>query len=119
MKTALLICIALMTANLAVAQTPPENSTSPTSASSPHQRETTSTPAKETATPSNPDPSAASSPHQKQVTANADKTQAQEKMMKDCVAKQQSMNSSMSQDAAKKACTDQMKAKANSEQKKY
>jgi hypothetical protein len=39
-------------------------------------------------------------------------------MMKDCIAKQQSMNSSMSQDAAKKTCTEQMKSKEGSEAKK-
>jgi hypothetical protein len=115
MKIAMLICITFAAAGAAVAQTPPTDSTAPSSASSPHQRESTSTDTKETATPSNPAPSAASSPHQQQVTEGADKAKAQDKMMKDCMAKQQSTNSSMSQDAAKKACTDQMKTKARSE----
>jgi len=120
MKTAFLICVALASSG-ALAQTPPPTSTNPSSASSPHQRETTRTPAKETATPSNPAatptspaPSAASSPHQQHVTEGADKTKAHEKMMKDCIAKQQSTNSTMSQDAAKKACTAQMKSKEGS-----
>ncbi|HVF18554.1 MAG TPA: hypothetical protein VNA21_16645 [Steroidobacteraceae bacterium] len=118
MKTTLLICITLASTSLALAQTPPADTTSPSSASSPHQRETTSTATKEAATPSNPAPAAASTPHQQQVTQGADKAKAHEKMMKDCMAKQQSTNSSMSQDAAKKACSEQMKAKSMSEQKK-
>jgi hypothetical protein len=117
MKTTLLICITLAVTSLAVAQTPPAEPTAPSSASSPHQRETTSTATKEAATPSNPAPSAASSPHQQQVTQGADKTKAHEKMMKDCMAKQQATNSSMSQDAAKKACTEQMKSKSETEKK--
>ena len=119
MKTSLLICLTLASTSLALAQTPPTNPTAPSSASSPHQRETTSTATREAATPSNPAPSAASSPHQQHVTQGADKTKAHEKMMKDCMAKQQSTNSSMSQDAAKKACTEQMKSKSESEPKKY
>ena len=83
MKTALLICMTLASANVAFAQTPPADSTSPSSASSPHQRESTSTTTKETTTPSNPAPSAASSPHQQHVTEGADKTKANEKMMKE------------------------------------
>jgi hypothetical protein len=119
MKTALLICMTFASANVAFAQTPPADSTSPSSASSPHQRESTSTTTKETTTPSNPAPSAASSPHQQHVTEGADKTKAHDKMMKDCMAKQQSTNSTMSQEAAKKACTEQMKTKQGGEQKKY
>jgi len=111
MKSPLLISMLLACAPVALAQTPPPTSTAPSSASSPHQRETTSTPAKEAATPSSPAPAAASSPHQQHVTEGADKAKAHDKMMKDCVAKQQSTNASMSQDAAKKACTAQMKSK--------
>ena len=121
MKAAMLICIALASASFAVAQTPPTDSTAPSSASSPHQRESTSTTTKETATPSNPSPSAAATPHQQQVTEGADKSKTKQdkamhdKMMKDCVAKQQSTNSSMSQDDAKKTCTEQMKTKMRTE----
>jgi hypothetical protein len=117
MKTTLLICVTLASVNFAMAQTPPPQSTAPSSASSPHQREATSTATKEAPAPSNAAPSAASSPHQQQVTQGADKTKAQDKMMKDCMAKLQSTNSSMSQEAAKKTCTDQVKTKAGSEQK--
>jgi hypothetical protein len=109
MKTALMICIALASANLAFAQTPPP-STNPSSASSPHQRDTTSKQDKETPTPSKPDPAAASSPHQRQVTEGADDMKGkQDKMINDCVAKQQSMDSSLSKDQAKKTCMEQMK----------
>jgi hypothetical protein len=49
-------------------------------------------------------PAAASSPHQQQATRTASK-----QAMKDCVAKQQSDNSSLSATDAKKACKAQMK----------
>ena len=119
MKTALLLCITLAAANVASAQTPPAqtpppSSTSPSAASSPHQRESTTTPAKETPAQNTSSPAAAATPHQKEVTEGAGKTKGEhEKMMKDCVAKQQATNSSLSKDDAKKACTDQMKSKSH------
>lgn len=96
MKTALLIGITLLGVNIALAQTPP-SSTNPSSASSPHQRDSTSTPTKETPTADSSNPSNASTPHQKQVTK-------QDKMINDCVTKRRSETSSLSEDAAKKAC---------------
>jgi hypothetical protein len=121
MKSALLFCVTLASAGFAFAQTPPAtppaDSTAPSAASSPHQRESTSTTAKEKPTPSSPEPSAASTPHQQQVTETADKAKAKDKMMKDCIAKQQSVNA-MKKDAAEKACADQAKMKAQSEQPK-
>lgn len=104
MKTALLIGLTLLSANLTLAQTPPSSSTNPSSASSPHQRDTTSTttttqetPAADSANPSN-----ASTPHQKQVTK-------QDKMINDCITKRQSETSSLSKNDAKKACEAEMK----------
>lgn len=104
MKTALLIGLTLLSANLTLAQTPPPSSTNPSSASSPHQRDTTSTttttqetPAADSANPSN-----ASTPHQKQVTK-------QDKMINDCITKRQSETSSLSKNDAKKACEAEMK----------
>lgn len=88
---------------LAQAPNPPPDSTSPSSASSPHQRDATSTPSQE-ASPTdgtqNSDPSAASTPHQHMASKSA---------MKECIAKQQSDNSGMSKTDAKKACKAQMK----------
>jgi hypothetical protein len=119
MKSALLFCITLASAGIAFAQTPPpSDTTAPSAASSPHQRDSTKTPAKEAATPSSPESSAASTPHQQQVTESADKAKAKDKAMKDCVAKQQSANSMMKKDAAEKACKDEAKMKASSEQSK-
>jgi len=117
MKSALLFCFTLASAGFAFAQTPPADSTAPSSASSPHQRQSTSTPAKETPTPGSPEAAAASTPHQQQVT-EADKAKTkQDKMMKDCMAKEQSVNS-MKKDEAEKTCKDQAKMKAPSEQPK-
>jgi len=73
MKTTLLMCLAFAAANYAVAQTPPPDSTSPSSASSPHQRESTATGAKEASPQGNPEPEAASTPHQQDVTREPDR----------------------------------------------
>src|SRR5882757_5619757 len=89
---------------MAQSQTMPQE-TSPSAASSPSQREATSSSATEApATSDNTSPSAASTPHQQQATRTASK-----QAMKECVAKQQSDNSGMSAADAKKACKAQMK----------
>jgi hypothetical protein len=101
---AALISIAPASFVMAQSQTTPTD-TSPSSASSPSQRDATSSSATEspTATDST-SPSAASTPHQQQATRTASK-----QAMKDCVAKQQSDNSGLSAADAKKACKAQMK----------
>jgi hypothetical protein len=88
---------------MAQSQTAPSD-TSPSSASSPSQRDSTSSSATESPTTDNTSPAAASSPHQQQATRTASK-----QAMKQCVAKQQSDNSGMSAADAKKACKAQMK----------
>lgn len=104
MRTALLLCFSLVTANFALAQTPPPPDTNPSSASSPHQRDTTSSTTKEAPATDSAKPSAASTPHQKQVTK-------QDKMLNDCITKQQSETASLSKEDAKKACEAEMKKK--------
>jgi hypothetical protein len=93
---------------LVVAQTDPQtDTTSPSSASSPHQRDATSSSAPESSSTDNTsstNPSAASTPHQQQSTRMASK-----QSMKDCIAKQQSDNQGMSKTDAKKACKAQLK----------
>jgi hypothetical protein len=94
---------------LVVAQTNPQtDTTSPSSASSPHQRDATSSSTPEASstdnTTSSTNPSAASTPHQQQSTHMASK-----QSMKDCIAKQQSDNQGMSKTDAKKACKAQLK----------
>lgn len=93
---------------LVVAQTEPQtDTTSPSSASSPAQRDATSSKAPEaspTDNTSSSNPSAASTPHQQQSTHMASK-----QSMKDCIAKQQSDNQGLSKADAKKACKAQMK----------
>lgn len=105
MKTALLIGLTLLFANVTLAQTPPPSSTNPSSASSPHQRDATTTTTTETPAAESPNPSNASTPHQKQVTR-------QDKMINDCITKRQSETSSLSKDDAKKACEVEMKKKS-------
>jgi hypothetical protein len=106
-KPALLLLMTLASATCVMAQTPPADQTAPSAASSPHQRDATSTPAAEAPATPSPEASATATPHQKEVTG-ADKTKHQQ-MMKDCVAKEQAKNSATSMDDAKKACMSQMK----------
>ncbi len=89
---------------MAQSQTMPQD-TSPSSASSPSQREATSSSATEAPTTNDStNPSAASSPHQQQSTRMASK-----QAMKDCVAKQKQDNQGITAADAKKACKQQMK----------
>jgi hypothetical protein len=105
-RTALLALLSLAACGLAVGQTPPaQDQSSPSSASSPAQRDTTSTPATEAPADTTGDPAAASSPHQKQAAGKA----GHEKMLKDCVTKERARDSSVSKDDAKKTCEAQMK----------
>jgi hypothetical protein len=99
--------IALVT--LAMAQTTPQpNNTSPSAASSPSQRDATSSQTPE-ATPSNgSSPAAASSPHQAQALNG----QSTKQSLKACMAREQANNSGMSSADAKKSCKDQLKAAA-------
>jgi hypothetical protein len=109
-RTALLIALMSMTpAAMVVAQTtPPTQDTSPSSASSPHQRDATHSNSQEATTGDGTSPSAASSPHQQQATGGSTRT-ASKQSMKDCIAKQQQENSGMSKEDARKACKTQMK----------
>jgi hypothetical protein len=100
---AALISMAPTAMVMAQSQTTPSD-TSPSSASSPSQRDSTSSSATESPTTDGTNPSAASTPHQKQATRTASK-----EAMKQCIAKQQSDNSGMSTADAKKACKAQMK----------
>lgn len=102
-RTAMLALVCVGATGLAVgqAQTPPSQDTTPPSTStprSPNEAPTTDSSASR--------PKDASSPHQRQATGK----EAHEKMMKDCVKEQRAQNSSMSKDAAKKACEEQMKS---------
>ena len=101
---AALISIAPAGLVMAQSQTTPQD-TSPSAASSPSQRNATSSSATEAPTSSDStSPAAASSPHQQQSTHVASK-----QAMKDCVAKQKQDNSGISAADAKKACKQQMK----------
>lgn len=104
LPSVLVLALGLASAAGAWAQTPPSQTSPPSSSSS-----TTETP------PANgAEPSSASSPHQRQ--AMGDKG-SHDQMMKDCIAKEQAANASTTAAQAKKTCKQQMKA--NSSSKKY
>jgi hypothetical protein len=104
-----LTLLSIAATTVAVAQTQPSqgNGTSPSSASSPHQRAATSNGAPEAPATNGTAPSSASTPHQQQATHGK---MANSKAMKDCMAKEKAKNSSASQAEMKKTCTDQMKS---------
>ena len=108
-------------ATSAVAQTPTQqDDTAPKAASSPHQRNATSTETKEAPAATQTDPSAASTPHQQSVTegkmASAKTSAERDQMMNDCMKKEGERNSALTADQVKKTCTDKM-TKASSETK--
>ena len=106
-RTALIALLATAPLGLAVAQTAPsQDQTAPSSASSPHQRDVTTTPATEAPASNGAEPTSASTPHQHQAMKDTDKS----KMMKDCMAKEQAKDSSLSKAQVKKTCKEQMKS---------
>jgi len=105
--------VALM--SFAFAQTPPQSNTTFTSAaSSPHQRDTTSSPTPEASTTNGANPAAASSPHQRQVTSGpADQTNNKKggkQTLKGCIAREQADHTGVSTADARKSCQEQLKA---------
>jgi hypothetical protein len=112
-QSALMALIAITPVGLAMAQTtPPQDETSPSAASSPHQREATQSNTPEATTTNGSDPAAASTPHQRQATADTKASHKQ--MMKDCIARERANDSSLSKDQAKKTCKEQMKQNSDS-----
>ena len=94
--------------SLALAQTSPQpNNTSPSAASSPSQRDATSSQTPEASPGNGSSPASASSPHQAQALSAS-----QKQAMKACVTQQQANNSGMSAADAKKSCKAQLKANA-------
>lgn len=97
--------VGVLAATMCVAQTPspPASTTSPSSASSPSQRETTRSPAAETPASSQSSPSDASTPHQRQAMG------AKAQTMKQCMDAQAAKNSGMTHSEMTKTCNQQMK----------
>jgi hypothetical protein len=107
------ISIGLLT--LAVAQTtPPSGVTSPSAASSPHQRDATSNQTPEAPANNGSNPAAASSPHQAAVINGSQASQNakgnDKQTMKGCVAREQAAHSDLSATDANKTCKDQLKS---------
>jgi putative membrane protein len=71
-----LIAVGSTTCALAQTPTPPDDETAPSAASSPHQRDATSSPASEAKPTQNAEPSSASTPHQKEVTERGGATKS-------------------------------------------
>ena len=114
-RLALISSFAVAFTTVGVAQTPPQqDETAPRSASSPHQRDTTSTQAQEAPSGAQTDPNAASTPHQQQSTQGMTKSGADRDrtMMNDCMRQEAQRNSSWSAAQVKKACMDKMKTQS-------
>jgi hypothetical protein len=120
-RAALFALISVASTGFAIAQTPPsQDSTAPSSASSPAQRDATSSPATEAPATEGTNPAAASTPHQQDATKMAGMDKAKhDKMLKDCVTKERAKDSSLSKDDAKKTCMDQMKTSSSDQSKSY
>src|SRR5690348_9785337 len=98
LRIALLAAAWVGAASLSVAQQTPSSQDNSTTTTTPSTQ-------KEAPTSSSTNPAAASSPHQRQAMAKGN-----DKMMKDCVAKQRSDHSGMSKSDARKACKEQLKS---------
>jgi hypothetical protein len=93
--------------SVAFAQTSPQpDTTSPSAASSPSQRDATSNRTPEAPAANGANPSAASSPHQQQATQKSEAKQT----MKGCMAREQADHTGMSKADARKSCKEQLKA---------
>jgi hypothetical protein len=93
-------------------QTPQTTSQSePQSASSPHQRQSTTTSANEAANPSETDPSASSTQHQQETTRTrtAQGADEQDPRMKECVDRVKEKNKGIPDYTARKACREHLK----------
>jgi hypothetical protein len=106
--------LAITSATFAIAQTTPPDNTSPSSASTPSQRDATKSQSAEAPTTDGSNPASAASPHQQQaVSGNSSGASSQKQSMKDCMSKEKAKNSGSTKDQMKKTCTDQMKASPN------
>src|SRR5690606_37625913 len=111
-KGTLLAVVSIAFAGVALAENPPatdqqqtsdesyESTTSPSSASSPHQRQRTHEQAAEASPTADTDPAAASTKHQRETTGvrTAKSKAERDRMMEDCVEQARARDSSMSQE---------------------
>jgi cytoskeletal protein RodZ len=97
--------IGVLSSTIAFAQQtpPPESTTSPSSASSPSQRDATRNSASEAPATSGAQPADASTAHQREAMAGHPKT------MKECMDQQAAKKDGMSKSDMTKACDEQMK----------
>lgn len=105
-----LFCVVFASTAWAQTQSTDDRSTdetAPRAASSPHQRESTSTEATEAAPTTDTDPEASSSPHQRQTTRTA--TGQEESQIMSCMKRMQASNDALTDDQARKTCQEQMR----------
>lgn len=115
---------AISTAMAAETPAPEKDETAPKAASSPHQREATSTAAQEAPTTADADPASASSPHQRETTGTSDERKKlaaaedktkRDRMMTECIQREQQSNSTLSTSQIERRCMDQMKDRGEME----
>jgi len=116
---------AISTAMAAETPAPEQDDTAPKAASSPHQRDATSTEAQEApTTTAEADPSSASSPHQRETTEVSDERKKlaaaegktkRDQMMAECMQKEQQRNTTLSTSQIERMCMDQMRNRGEME----
>ena len=118
MKIFLRAFLTILTAGLATfagaqtpetTQTPQAGETAPQAASSPHQRQSTTTTANEATNPSKTNPSANSTQHQQEAMRTAQGDDEEDPRMKECVDKVKEKNKGIPDYTARKACREHVK----------
>lgn len=97
-------------------QNPQSDPTAPQAASSPHQRESTTTSANEAANPSETDPAASSTRHQQESTRTrtAEGSDEQDPRMKECLDRVKEKNKGIPEYTARRACREHLRDEADS-----
>jgi hypothetical protein len=96
-------------------QTQQTDETAPQAASSPHQRQSTTTTADEATNPSKTSPSASSTQHQQETTRTrtAQGDDEQDPRMKECLDRVKEKNKSIPEYTARKACREHVRSQGD------
>jgi hypothetical protein len=96
-------------------QTQQSDETAPQAASSPHQRQSTTTTADEATNPSKTSPSASSTQHQQETTRTrtAQGDDEQDPRMKECLDRVKEKNKSIPEYTARKACREHVRSQGD------
>ena len=94
--------------------TPTTQDTTPSAASSPHQRQTTESAAAEATTARESDPAASSSPHQQDTTrTRTAEGEGEDQAMKECIEQLKEKNKGIPDYTARKACREHVRKQGN------